>query len=200
MSRYTGPKNRLSRREGFDLFGKGNKLRKAAQFPGQHGPKGTHRRPTEYGIQLREKQKVRKMYGIIERQFRGYFNKARRIKGKTGETMLRFLETRLDNVVFRLGFASSRPMARQLVSHGHITLDSRRVNIPSFQVKPGNVISIDTEIALSPHFKALVENPDHHLPAWLDRQATTGKVNRLPARSDVDTPVNEQLIVEFYSR
>lgn len=200
MSRYTGPKNRLSRREGLDLFGKGNKLRRATQPPGQHGAKGGFRRPSGYGLQLREKQKVRKMYGIIERQFRGYFNKARRIKGKTGEIMLRYLETRLDNTVYRLGFAASRPMARQLVSHNHISVDNRKVNIPSFQVQPGNIIVLDTKITLSPHFQALFANPDHHLPAWLDRQVATGKVLRLPDRSDIDSPINEQLIVEFYSR
>jgi len=199
MSRNIYPKNRLSRREGLDLFGKGNKLRRATQPPGQHGAKG-YRRPTSYGLQLREKQKTKRIYGIIEGQFRGYFDKALKVKGKTGVALLRFLETRLDNVVFRLGFAPTRNMARQLVSHGHINVNDRKVNIPSYQVMVGETIALSNAAVTIPHVKVLLENPEFHAPAWLERQAQTGKVLSLPQRTDVDSPINEQLIVEFYSR
>src|SRR3989344_818943 len=124
MSRYTGPKNRLSRRERFDLFGKGNKLRRSQVPPGQHGPKGFSRL-SDYGVQLREKQKTKRIYGTIEKQFKGYFEKAKKVRGKTGEHLLRLLETRLDNVVYRLSFVPTRAMARQLVSHGHVFVNER---------------------------------------------------------------------------
>lgn len=199
MSRNIYPKNRLSRREGLDLFGKGNKLRRATQPPGQHGAKG-YPRSTGFGLQLREKQKTKRIYGIIERQFRGYFDKALKVKGKTGVALLRLLETRLDNVVFRLGFAPTRNMARQLVSHGHILVNNQKVNIPSYQVSVGETIALTASTVNIPHVKALLENPEFHAPAWLERQAQTGKVLTLPQRTDVDSPINEQLIVEFYSR
>jgi len=199
MSRNIYPKNRLSRREGFDLFGKGNKLRRATQPPGQHGAKG-YPKTTGFGLQLREKQKTKRIYGIIEGQFRGYFNKALKVKGKTGVALLRLLETRLDNVVYRLGFAPTRNMARQLVSHGHIMVSDQKVNIPSYQVKVGETIALSPTAVKIPHVKALLENSEHHAPAWLERQALVGKVNALPDRADVDSPINEQLIVEFYSR
>ncbi|KKU56696.1 30S ribosomal protein S4 [Candidatus Amesbacteria bacterium RIFCSPLOWO2_02_FULL_48_11] len=200
MARYTGPKNRLSRREGVDLFGKGNKLRRATQPPGQHGAKGSRRRPTSYGTQLREKQKIRRIYGIMERQFRGYFEKARKVRGKTGEVLLRLLETRLDNIVYRLGFAPSRSMARQLVSHGHVVVDGAVVNIPSFQVRAGQTITLQKVAMEIPHVKERLGNLDYLPPAWLKRQAAAGHVTRFPDRSEIDSPVNEQLIVEFYSR
>lgn len=199
MSRNIHPKNRLSRREGLDLFGKGNKLRRATQPPGQHGAKGFSR-STDFGLQLREKQKTKRIYGIIERQFRGYFDKALKVKGKTGVALLRLLETRLDNTVFRLGFAPTRNMARQLVSHGHIKVNDKKVNIPSYQVSVGETVALTPTGVNIPHVKALLENPDFHPPAWLERQAQTGKVLTLPVRTDVDSPINEQLIVEFYSR
>src|SRR3989344_4324003 len=145
MARYTGPKNRLSRREGMDLFGKGAKLRRAAQPPGQHGPKGT-RRSSDYAAQLREKQKTRRLYGIMEAQFRKYFEISAGVPGKTGEVLLQTLETRLDNVVYRLGFAATRAMARQMVSHGHVMVGGKVVNIPSFLVKVGNIITLDPKI------------------------------------------------------
>ena len=199
MSRYTGPKNRLSRREGFDLFGKGNKLRRAQTPPGQHGTRMS-RRPSDFGIQLREKQKTKRIYGIIEGQFRGYFEKARHVRGKTGEHLLRLLETRLDNVVYRLGFVPTRAMARQLVSHGHVLVNGSVVNIPSFQVQ------LDHEITLSPKSHAIPavmsrqETSEIKPPAWLSKSKSQGKVVSFPTRDDIDTPVNEQLIVEFYSR
>lgn len=199
MSRYIGPKNRLSRREGFDLFGKGNKLKKATIPPGQHGQKGS-RRLTDYGTRLREKQKTKRMYGIIEKQFRGYFEKAKKVRGKTGEHLLRLLEMRLDNVVYRLGLTSTRAMARQAVSHGHVLINNKKVTIPSYQTKVGELITLDQRVTNSPVIKSRLESPDINLPAWLKRTGAVGQVAMQPKREDVDSPVNEQLIVEFYSR
>src|SRR3989344_4862054 len=136
MARYTGPKDRLSRREGFDLFGKGARLTRLTVPPGIHGPKGT-RNFSQYGRQLREKQKVKRLYGLLEKQFRRYVEKALKAKGNTGEVLLSNLERRLDNVIYRLGFAPTRPSARQLVSHGHVLIDGKKVNIPSYQLKVG---------------------------------------------------------------
>jgi small subunit ribosomal protein S4 len=199
MSHYIGPKNRLSRREGFDLFGKGNKLRRAQNPPGQHGAKGS-RRPSDFGTQLREKQKTKRIYGIIERQFRGYFDKAKKVRGKTGEHLLRLLETRLDNVVYRLGFSPTRAMARQLVSHGHVLVNSGLVNIPSYQVDIEDVISLDAKAVIIPHVKICLDNPKLSPPAWLQRTGSQGKVITFPLREHIESPINEQLIVEFYSR
>jgi len=199
MARYTGPKNRLSRREGLDLFGKGNKLRRATVPPGQHGQKGAARL-TDYGTQLREKQKTKRLYGIMEKQFQGYFETATKVRGKTGEVLLRLLECRLDNVVYRLGYSSTRTMARQLVSHGHVLVNGHTVTIPSCQVKTGEVITLSDKAMTIPHVKSRLENLDIHPPAWLTREALAGKMSRLPERSEIDSPVSEQLIVEFYSR
>jgi len=191
MARYAGPKNRLSRREGVDLFGKGNKLRRADVKPGQHGAKMS-RRQSGYGIQLREKQKVKRMYGVMEKQFFNYFVAANRIKGSTGEALVQTLERRLDNVVYRMGWAPTRAMARQVVSHGHVKVNAQRVNIPSFRVKVGD------EVTILEKMSRLKE--ESVTPTWLDRHATIGKVLRLPERSDVLEPISEQLIVEFYSK
>jgi small subunit ribosomal protein S4 len=199
MSHYTGPKNRLSRREQLDLFGKGNKLRRAQNPPGQHGAKGVPRM-TDFGRQLREKQKTKRIYGIIERQFRGYFEKAKKVRGKTGEHLLRLLETRLDNVVYRLGFVPTRAMARQLVSHGHVLINSQKVNIPSYQTSKGEVVSLDVTAINIPLIKTRLENSELSLPAWLKRVGPQGQIISLPKRDDIDSPVNDQLIVEFYSR
>ncbi len=199
MSRYIGPKNRLSRREGFDLFGKGNKLKRATIPPGQHGQKGS-KRLSDYGTRLREKQKTKRMYGIIEKQFRGYFEKAKKVRGKTGEHLLRLLEMRLDNVVYRLGLTSTRAMARQAVSHGHVLINNKKVSIPSYQTKVGELITLDERVTNSPVIKSRLESTDIILPAWLKRTGAVGQVTMQPKREDVDSPVNEQLIVEFYSR
>ena len=199
MSRYTGPKNRLSRREGFDLFGKGNKLRRAQVPPGQHGVKGS-KRPTDFGSQLREKQKTKRIYGIMERQFRGYFEKARRVRGKTGELLLCLLEKRLDNVVYRLGFVPTRAMARQLISHGHAEVDGLIVNIPSYQVRVGQVISLSPKAMKIPAVSLRTNTSEINPPAWLSKTGSKGKMVSQPDRSQIDSPVNEQLIVEFYSR
>lgn len=196
---YTGPKNRLSRREQTDLFGKGNKLRRAQNPPGQHGPKGMPR-TSDYGQQLREKQKTKRMYGIIERQFRGYFEKAKKVRGKTGEHLLRLLETRLDNIVYRLGFVPTRAMARQIVSHGHVLVNGKVVNRPSYQAVVSEVIALDNTAINIPLIKARLDNSEFSPPAWLKRVNSQGQISKMPIREDIDSPVNDQLIVEFYSR
>jgi len=158
---------------------------------------------SEYGMQLREKQKARRYYGVLESQFRGYFEKASKMKGKTGENLLAILETRLDNVVYRLGFAMSRAEARQLVTHGHFTVNGKKCSIPSFLVKPGMTVALKESSRSLEKFKAVIEaNAFRQPPKWLDydRDAATAKVIALPAREDIDLPVEEQLIVEFYSR
>ncbi len=199
MGKYTGPKDRLSRREGFDLFGAGAKLTRIAVPPGVHGPKGV-RASSRYGRQLREKQKTKRIYGVLERQFRKYVEVALKSKGNTGERLLSLLEMRLDNVVYRLGFAPSRPAARQMVSHGHVRVDGKKVNIPSYQVKPGETIGILAKAMEIPTVKKLLSEKGYKAPAWLARRAAVGKVNREPKREDVIEPISEQDIVEFYSR
>lgn len=199
MARYTGPKDRLSRREGFDLFGGGAKLTRLTVPPGIHGPKGT-RMSSRYGKQLREKQKVKRIYGILERQFRKYMTDALKSKGNTGETLLALLERRLDNVIFRLGFAQTRPGARQLVSHGHVLVGGRKVNIPSYSVKEGEIISISNKGAAIPAVKELIGKKDVKIPGWLQKKAIVGKVVRKPIREDIPESISEQDIIEFYSR
>jgi small subunit ribosomal protein S4 len=169
-----------------------------------HGRRRQFRRKmNEYGIQLREKQKVRRMYGVMERQFRRYFRQALKAKGMTGAMLLQTLERRLDNVVYRMGFASSRAQARQLVTHGHIEVNGRKTDIPSFLVKPGDEIAVRAKSKKKPYFQALTQELDRVTPPeWisLDREAMRGRILALPTREDVDVPVNEHLIVEYYSR
>lgn len=208
MARYTGPVCRICRREGMKLYLKGDRcysdkcaIERRNYAPGQHG----QRRPkfSEYGLQLREKQKTRRVYGVLENQFRTYFVKADRQKGITGENLLRLLETRLDNVVYRLGFAKSRPQARQFVRHNHFTLNGHKANIPSIQLKVGDVIQLKEKSKNSPIFKEIIENLGQKTPpAWLelDVENLSGKVVALPTREDIDLPVQEHLIVELYSR
>ena len=200
MARYTGPKRRLSRREGIPLFAKDAKVmeRKGAIPPGQHGLRG-RRRVSEYGIQLREKQKAKRMYGILEKQFRKYFDMASRTKGATGVTLLELLETRLDNIVYRLGFTSSRTEARQFVSHGHIVVDGKKVSIPSYRVSIDQTIALSNKMLDNIQVKKHLEQSEA-LPEWLERQAVVGKVLRLPNRDEMEQSINEQLIVEYYSR
>jgi len=201
MARYTGPKDRLSRRENYDLFGKGAKLTRINIPPGVHGPKGTYRgRPSEYLKQLREKQKVKRLYGVLEKQFRGYIDKAEKTKGNTAEKLFQLLETRLDNVVFRLGFANSRPMARQLVTHRHVFVDGKRVNIPSYQVRKGQTVSLSDKALQMPDVKELLKAKEANLPKWLQKKAAAGKILRLPVRDDIPEPVDDQAVIEFYSR
>lgn len=197
--RYTGPKDRLSRREGIDLFGKGARLTRLSVPPGQHGPKG-QRKISNYGRQLREKQKVKRIYGVAEKQFKKLFAQAQKVRGNTGEVLLANLEQRLDNVVYRLGFAPTRPAARQLVSHGHVLVDGAKVDIPSYQVKNGQAIALDTTAQKIPEVKKLLEDKKAKTPSWLERKAVVGRVKRLPAREDIVEPISEQDVVEFYSR
>jgi small subunit ribosomal protein S4 len=172
-----------------------------AYAPGQHG-QSRGKKPTEYGIQLREKQKVRRIYGVAEKQFRSYFSEAARQKGMTGENLLRLLERRLDNVVFQLGFATSRPEARQLVRHGHFTVNGRRVDIPSFLVRLNDVVAYKEASKTSPRVKEIISNLDRTPPKWLSLDANTasGTVIALPTREDIQLPIQEHLIVEKYSR
>ena len=208
MARYTEAVCRMCRREGQKLFLKGDRCytQKCAidcrtGAPGMHGQ--SRSKTSEYGQQLREKQKVRRYYGVLESQFRGYFEMADRRPGQTGENLLSILESRLDNVVYRLGFAMSRAEARQLVSHGHFTVNGRKVNIPSFLVKPGMVISLKDSSRSLDKIKANVEaNAFRPSPKWLEYDANNmiAKVAALPAREDIDLPIEEHLIVELYSR
>lgn len=198
MAKYTGPKDRLSRREGVDLFGAGGKLTRLNVPPGVHGPKGS-RSGSQYGKQLREKQKVKRIYGLMEKQFRKYVEEALKQRGNTGELLLSLLERRLDNTLYRLGFAPSRPAARQFVGHRHVLVDGKRVNIPSFRVKVGQTISLSTKIMSNPVVKKLLEE-EKKLPGWLKRKVSIGKIEALPKREDITEPISEQDIVEFYSR
>jgi small subunit ribosomal protein S4 len=206
MARYTGPKNRLARREGMDLglktSGKSAHaalLRRLKIPPGQHGQKGS-RKISEYGKQLREKQKVKRIYGVLEKQFKRYFDKASREKANTGEAFLSLLERRLDNVIYKLSLAPTRASARQYVCHGHILVDGKKVDVPSFQVKPGMVISPKQKLLETPVLKSLLEEKNPNLPTWLERKGPIGKVMRMPERTDIGDDINEQLIIEFYSR
>ncbi len=200
MARYTGPKDRQSRREGFDIHGKGGKLTRLNVTPGVHGPKGMKRAPSQYGRQLREKQKAKRIYGIMEGQFRKYMTMAFRTKGNTAEALFSILERRLDNVVYRLRFAATRPQARQLVSHRHVFVNGKKVNIPSYQIKVGDSISLDEKATGIASVKKMLEAKEINLPEWLDRKAHIGVVKAMPKREDVIEPINEQDIIEFYSR
>ena len=206
MARSLGPKCKQCRREGMKLFLKGERcltekyaVERRSYPPGEHG-RGRIKQ-SEYLLQLREKQKARRYYGILEKQFRNYYEKAAKAQGITGEALLRMLETRLDNVVYRLGFAASRAQARQIIRHGHFQVNGRRVNIPSFQVKPNDVVSLK---AGSPVEQVVRDATDltASVASWLqaDHDNLTGKVLKLPERTDIDTPVQEQLIVELYSK
>jgi small subunit ribosomal protein S4 len=199
MGRYTGPKDRLSRREGVDLFGKGGKLTRLNVPPGIHGPRGFHTK-SQYGRQLREKQKVKRMYGLLEHQFKNYVQKALKSRGNTGEMLLSLLERRLDNVIYRLGFSPTRSSARQLVSHRQILVDGKRVNIPSFQLKVGDTITLSAKAIKIPYIKKLLDTDEDKIPSWLKRKGAAGKMNSLPKREDVVEPISEQDVVEFYSR
>ena len=208
MARYTGPVCRLCRREGTKLFLKGDKcttdkcpLSRRASAPGQHGAANARKRVKEYGLQLREKQKAKRYYGILEKQFKNYFVKADKKEGQTGENLLAMIERRLDNVVYRAGMASSRAEARQLVLHGHFNVNGKKVNIPSYLVKAGNVVSITEKSLESEKIKMLVETiSDRSVPAWLDVKNGVATVVAHPTRADVDFPIEEHLIVELYSK
>jgi len=199
MGRDRESKHKRSRREGRDLFGTGGEslARRLDRPPGMHTERP--RRQSDYAKQLREKQMVKRMYGLRERQFRRMYRMAERSRGQTGQTLLSLLERRLDNVVYRLGFARTRPQARQFVSHGHVLVDGRRVNIPSYLVQPGQMVSLDTSIRTVPDVEDLAEyHPE--VPGWLERMDGAGQVLRVPDRQEIDPDIEEQLIVEFYSR
>ena len=208
MSRYTGAVCKLCRREGKKLFLKGERcytgkcaLERRAYAPGQHGQ--SRKKTSEYGLQLRAKQQARRYYGIQEGQFHKYFIMAEKKAGVTGENLLRICESRLDNVVYLLGWASSRNEGRQLVTHGHFEVNGKRVDIPSYLLKAGDVVSIKAKSLDSEKFKAVLEtNSGRPVPTWLDRNAdaNTGKVVTLPERDQIEAPVEEHLIVEFYSK
>ena len=208
MARYTGPDCKLCRREKVKLFLKGAKcdspkcpIEIRPYPPGEHGR--NRQKDSEYLIQIREKQKARRIYGILEKQFEGYYEEAARKSGRTGETLLQILESRLDNVVYRAGFAKSRDMARQLVRHGHIKVNGRRVDIPSYRVKENDVVEVaEKSLELTPMIIARAEAGERQVPAWLDVISEQMKilVHQLPARAQIDTQVQEQLIVEYYSK
>ena len=212
MARYLGPSCKLCRREGQKLFLKGQKcftgkcpFEKRSYPPGQHGRAASfqRRRASNYAVQLREKQKTRRIYGVLERQFRRYFREAERLSGLVGENLLMLLETRLDNVVYRLGFADSRDQARQLVGHGHFMVNGRKTDIPSFAVKPGTVVTVRPESRSTSYFKTRKELlGEVAIPQWLslDVNEFSGRLVNLPTREEIEVPVQEQLIVEFYSR
>lgn len=208
MARYTGPSCKLCRREGCKLFLKGDRCTSGkcafdhrSTAPGQHG--AARKKVEEYGIQLREKQKTRRYYGVLEKQFRRYFDIADKMAGMTGENLLSLLETRLDNVVYRMGMAASRKEARQLVLHGHFTLNGRKVTIPSLLLKAGDVVTVKEGSRSNEKIKALAESSGSQVvPKWLeaDSSAISVKVLNMPTREDIDFPFNEQLIVELYSK
>ncbi|MCW8108045.1 30S ribosomal protein S4 [Alteromonas ponticola] len=206
MARYLGPKLKLSRREGTDLFLKSgvraiDSKCKIDTAPGQHGAR--RGRLSDYGVQLREKQKVRRMYGVLEKQFRNYYKEAARLKGNTGENLLQLLEQRLDNVVYRMGFASTRAEARQLVSHKAIMVNGRVVNIPSFNVSAEDVVSVREKAKKQSRINAALELADQReKPTWIevDNSKLEGTFKRVPEREDLSADINEQLIVELYSK
>lgn len=200
MARYTGPSWKISRRLGISLSGTGKELEKRPYAPGPHGP-GQRKKLSEYGLQLQEKQKLRHMYGVNERQFRTIFDKAGKLAGKHGENFMILLDLRLDNIVYRLGLARTRRQARQLVNHGHVLVDGSRVDIPSFQVKPGQTISLREKSQNLTAVKEAVE-VSNFVPEYLsfDPEKLEGTLTRLPERSELAPEINEALIVEFYSR
>jgi small subunit ribosomal protein S4 len=208
VARYIGALCRICRREGEKLFLKGNRcdtekcaIERRKYPPGQHGQ--GYRKLSDYGFQLREKQKVRRMYGLLERQFRKYFERAERKKGITGEVLLQLIESRLDTIVFRMGFAPNRRSARQFVRHGHIFVDGREVNLPSFEVKPGSSVEVKQSSKDIPEVVDSISKVEHRgIPSWVevDTVNLTGKVLNIPSREDLQLPVQEQLIVELYSK
>ncbi len=206
MARYTGPKNKLSRREGIDLglkttgsSAQASLIRRLNIIPGAHSQR-RRRKPSEFSLQLREKQKAKRIYGVFERQFQRYFKLAQKKKGSTGEALLQTLETRLDNVLYRLVLSPTRAAARQLVTHGHVQIDGKKVSIPSYSVNKDEVVSMSLKALKIPAIAKLLEDKNPHLPSWLSRKGPVGKVLELPTRDGIEGDINEQLIVEYYSR
>ena len=203
MARYTQPRNKQQRRVGADLGLKTNTKsveRRLATPPGQHGRKGKRGKVSDYGTQLAAKQKAKMIYGVLERQFKKYFVVASKNPLATGEVMLSLLERRLDNTIYRLGLAPTRRAARQLVTHGNVLVNEKKLSVPSYRVSVNDTVTISATAAAIPYVKALLEAKDVSNPKWLERKALVGKVVRLPVREDLTEDINEQLIVEFYSR
>jgi len=203
MARYRGPTDKVNRRYGVPLFGPSKSLERRPYPPGQHGARGARRKKSDYSIALSEKQKLRLQYGIMEKQFRRYFGEAQRRRGVTGDIVVQLLESRLDNVCYRLGFGNTRRAARQVVGHGHIQVNGRRVDVPSYSVKPGDVISVcqstrSQQLAM----RSVDMSSARPLMDWLtlDKDKLTATVDRLPEAEEIDTQVNVQLVVELYSR
>jgi small subunit ribosomal protein S4 len=202
MARYTGPRVRISRRFGLPIFGPTKYLERRNYGPGVHGPK-SRRKHTDYGLGLIEKQKLRYYYGLMERQFRGAYEKALKRRGVTGEQMLQILETRLDNVVYHLGLANTRAAARQMVSHGHVQVNGRKVNVPSFNVKVNDIITVkNTNVSRQLATKNLEMATSRSVPDWmsLNKEEFKGTLMRIPTRDEINPIANEQAVVEFYSR
>ena len=202
MSRYTGPTTKINRRFGMAIFPENKAMQKKPYIPGQHGPR-LRRRVTDYSMGLCEKQKLRFMYGLSEKQFRLTFARAKNIRGVTGEIFMQLLEVRLDTIIYLLGFARTRKAARQFVTHGHVQVNGQKVDIPSYSCKPGDVVEIrDRAASRQLAQRALDESQLRAVPAWIERveDAFKGTVSRLPIRDEMDKTINEQLIVEFYSR
>jgi len=202
MARYTGPRVRISRRFGVPIFGPTKYLERRQYGPGVHGPK-SRRKTTDYGLGLIEKQKLRYYYGLLERQFRGVYQQALRKRGVTGETMLQILEMRLDNVIYQLGFSNTRAGARQMVNHGHVKVNGRKVSIPSYATKVNDVVEVRNGTrSRTMASKSLETSTSRNVPDWLalDKEAFKGTVKRLPTREDIQPIANEQAVVEFYSR
>ena len=203
MARYTGPREKIARRFGVPLFGPSKALELRNFPPGQHGVRNARRKVSDYGIAMAEKQKLRYQYGLMEKQFRRFFAEAQRRKGVTGETLLQMLELRLDNVAYRMGFANTRFAARQLVGHGHVTVNGKRCNISSYQCKPGDVVAAKPAVKSQQLISRFLEMTAS-VPAsdWMtvDRDKMSGTVNRVPVREEINPIANEQLVVELYSR
>jgi small subunit ribosomal protein S4 len=206
MARYIGPKCKKCRREGVKLFLKGERCftkcpieKKGAVPPGQHGVR-SFKKLSEYGQQLMEKQKAKRFYGVLESQFRNYYKKASLSRASTGEVLLRLLETRLDNIVYRMGLAPSRSVARQLVNHGKVLVDGKKVSIVSYQVRPGQVVSLKDKALEMPEIKKDFAERIKKIPEWLERKGPVGKLARYPEREEMESGINEQLIVEYYSK
>jgi small subunit ribosomal protein S4 len=203
MARYTGPRLRISRRFGLPIFGPSKYLERRDYGPGMHGPKSGRRKVTDYGLGLLEKQKMRYYYGLMEKQFRGVYEKAISRRGVTGEIMLQILETRLDNVVYHIGFGNTRAQARQMVCHGHVRVNGRKVSIPSYALKVNDVIEVkDTTASKQMATRSLESSTSRVVPDWLmlDKTAMKATVMRVPTREEIKPIANEQTIVEFYSR
>ncbi len=202
MARYTGPRTRISRRFGIPMFGADKYLERRNYGPGVHGPK-SRRKHTDYGLGLIEKQKLRYFYGLMEKQFRGVYEKALNRRGVTGEQMLQILETRLDNVVYHLGFAATRAAARQMVTHGHVKVNGRKVNVPSYALKVNDIIEVkEHNVSRQLATKNLEHSTSRVVPDWmqLNKESMKGTVMRIPTRDEIQPIANEQAVVEFYSR